>query len=76
MALVQSVIRKLPYSSYPMGRIHFRTPGCKGSLSNSREGKYKAEHGGAQVESGGQEQASALQMFLRPTLTYGKGRTR
>jgi hypothetical protein len=54
-ALVQSVIRRFPNSLYPRGRIHGRTHGYKGSLLNVRKGKYKGEHGGAQVESASQE---------------------
>jgi hypothetical protein len=46
MALVQSVIRRLPNSLCPMGRIHGRTHGCKWSLLKVREGKYKREHEG------------------------------
>jgi hypothetical protein len=38
-----------------MGRIHFRTHGCKWNLLKVRKGKYKEEHGGTQVESGDQE---------------------
>jgi hypothetical protein len=37
------------------GKIHGRTHGCKWSLLKVREGKYKREQGGAQVESGGGE---------------------
>jgi hypothetical protein len=40
MALVLSVIRKLP-NSLCLGRIHGRTCGCNGSLLKVREGKYK-----------------------------------
>jgi hypothetical protein len=58
------------------GRIHGRTHGYKWSLLKIREGKYKGEHGGAQVESGGREHASPFQVLLKPMLTHGKGRTR
>jgi hypothetical protein len=54
------------------GRIHGRTCGCKGSLLKVREGKYKGEHGGAQVR----EHASLVHVLLELTLIYGKGRTR
>jgi hypothetical protein len=37
MALVQSVIRRLPNPLCPVGRIHHRTHGCKGSLLKVRE---------------------------------------
>jgi hypothetical protein len=37
------------------GRIHGKTHGCKQSLLNIKKGKYKGEHGGAQVEAGSQE---------------------
>jgi hypothetical protein len=54
-ALVQSVIRRLPNSFCPSGRIHGRTHGCKWSLLKIRNGKYKGKHGGAQVGSGCRE---------------------
>jgi hypothetical protein len=54
-ALVQSVIRRLPNSLCPAGRIHRRTRGHKWSLLKVREGKYKGEHGEVQVGSGGGE---------------------
>jgi hypothetical protein len=50
--LVQSVIRRLPDSLYPMGRIHHKTHEYKWSLLKVRKGQYKGEHAGAQVESG------------------------
>jgi hypothetical protein len=43
------------------GRIHDRTCGYKCSLLKIRKGKYKREHGEAQVESGGQK--SVLLLF-------------
>jgi hypothetical protein len=55
MVLVQSMIRRLPNFVCPKGRIHHRTYGCKWSLLEVSRGKYKGEHGGAQVESEGQE---------------------
>jgi hypothetical protein len=45
-----------------VGRIHSRPRGCKWSLLKVRKGKYKGEHGGAQVEPGGQE---SMIFFLR-----------
>jgi hypothetical protein len=36
-------------------RIHGGTHGCKWSLLKVRDGKYKREHDGAQVESAGRE---------------------
>jgi hypothetical protein len=44
---VESMIRGLPNSLGPWGRIHGRTQGCKWSLLKVREEKYKMEHGGA-----------------------------
>jgi hypothetical protein len=55
MALVQSVIRRIPNSSIPPERIHGRTCGYKESLLKVREKKYKVKHDGAQVEAGNQE---------------------
>jgi hypothetical protein len=52
MALVQSVIMRLPILRIPPERIHSRTHGCKGSLLKVREDKYKEKHGEAQVEAG------------------------
>jgi hypothetical protein len=46
------------------------------SVYKSREGRNKGEHYGVQVESGGREHASILQVLLKPSLTYGKGRSR
>jgi hypothetical protein len=60
-APVQSTTR-LANSLCPLGRICGRTHGCKRSLLKVRKGKYKGEHSGAPVESGGQE--SKL-LFLR-----------
>jgi hypothetical protein len=47
--------QKTSKSFVPHGRIHGRTHGCKGRLLKVKEGKYKREHGGAQMESGGRE---------------------
>jgi hypothetical protein len=47
------------------GRIHGRTHGCKWRLFEVREGKYKREHGGAQVVSGGRECAGLLHVLLK-----------
>jgi hypothetical protein len=44
----------------PPERIHGRTWGCKGSFLKIREEKYKGEHGGAQVKSGGGENVLLL----------------
>jgi hypothetical protein len=41
------VIRRLPYSLCPAGRIRGRTHGCKWSLLEVREGKYKGDMVGA-----------------------------
>jgi hypothetical protein len=62
MVLVWYVIRRLPNSLYPTGRIHRRTCGCKWSLLKVRKGKYRAEHDVAQVKSGGQD---IVLFFLR-----------
>jgi hypothetical protein len=51
MALVQSVIRRLPNPFYPTRKNHGRTHGCKGSLLKGREEKYRGKHVGAQVEA-------------------------
>jgi hypothetical protein len=59
--LVQSVIR-FPNSLYPWGRLHGRTRGCKWSLLKGKEGKYKGDHGEAQVEPGGWE---SVHLFSR-----------
>jgi hypothetical protein len=53
------------------GRIHLRTYGCKWSLLNVKEDKYKREHGGVQMESGGR---FLFQMLLKPVLNYGNVR--
>jgi hypothetical protein len=55
MTLVQSVIRRLPDSLCPSGRIHGRTHGYKWSLLKARKGKYKGKHSKAQVEAGNLE---------------------
>jgi hypothetical protein len=47
MPLVQSVIRRLPNSLCPTGRVHRRTRGCKWSLLKVRREKYKGENSGA-----------------------------
>jgi hypothetical protein len=47
------------------GTIHGRTHRCKESLLKFREGKYKKEHGGAQVDSGGREGVSLLDVLLK-----------
>jgi hypothetical protein len=39
-----------------------------------REGKYKGEHGEAQVESRGEE--SVFLLFRKPMISYWTGRTR
>jgi hypothetical protein len=55
VVLVQSVIRRFPILCVQCGRIHDRTCGYKWSLLKVREGKYKGEPSGVQVEPGGQE---------------------
>jgi hypothetical protein len=60
----------------PPGRIHYRTHGYKGSLLKVREEKNKGNHNGTKVEAGNWECVSALQVLLKPMITYGKGRTR
>jgi hypothetical protein len=55
-APVQSVIKRLLNSLCST----VRNPGSKGSLLKVREGKYKGEHGGVQVESGGRARTSFL----------------
>jgi hypothetical protein len=62
MVLVHSVIRRLPNSLCPLGRMHGRTHGCKGSLLKVRGEKYKGKHGGVQVEATSQERVS---LFFR-----------
>jgi hypothetical protein len=47
---------------------------CKWSLFKVREEDYKREHGGGQVESGGEREfASVLRVLLKFMLTYVKG---
>jgi uncharacterized protein (DUF849 family) len=62
--LVQSMIRSLPNSLWPMGRMHGRTHGCKWSLLKVREGNAKGSMVGAQVESGGLEHVLLFSRFL------------
>jgi hypothetical protein len=70
--LVESVIRTLP-NSCPAGK----NPWQDTWVLMVRKGKYKREHGEAQVEPGSRERVrSALQVLLKPMITYGKGRTR
>jgi hypothetical protein len=78
MALVQSGIRRLPYSLCPVEKIHCRTRGHKWNFLKVREGKYKGEHGVVQVGSRGRlrEHAFLSQILLKPTITYGKGGSR
>jgi hypothetical protein len=61
----------------PSGGIHGRTHRCTLSLLKVREGKYKGED---DASVGGiwrpKEYASALQVLLKPPITYGKRRTR
>jgi hypothetical protein len=45
------------------------------SLLKVRKEKYKGKHCGAQVKPQ-TECVSALQVLLKPTITYGKGKTR
>jgi hypothetical protein len=52
-----------------------RMRGYKWGLLKVRKGKYK----GRMVGAGGtcrQRPASAIQVILKPTITYGKGRTK
>jgi hypothetical protein len=56
MALVQSVIRRLPNSLYPTRKNSLQDiNGYKWSLLKVRKGKCKGEHGETQVESAGVE---------------------
>jgi hypothetical protein len=48
----------------------------KWSLLKVRKRKYKGEHGGVQVEFGGQESAFLSHVLLKLTQIYGKGATR
>jgi hypothetical protein len=71
MVLVQSVIRSLPNSLCPMGRILHRTHGYKRSLLKVRRRKYKGKHGVSQVEFGGQESmpfsfSGTLKTYINP----------
>jgi hypothetical protein len=70
------VVRRLLYLHTQLERVHGRTPGYKWSLLKIREGKYKGKHGEAQVEARSKKHASALQVLLKPTITYWEGRTR
>jgi hypothetical protein len=56
----------------PLGRIHGRSHGYKWSLLKVREEKHKGKHGSWKPRAS----VSALQVLLKPTITYGKGRTR
>jgi hypothetical protein len=51
----------------PTERIHGRTRGCKWSLLKVRDGKYKREHAGTQVESGGRESVKIRNGERRPS---------
>jgi hypothetical protein len=48
MALMQSIIRRLPNSLYPTRRNPWQDMRCKGSLLKVREEKNKWKHVGAQ----------------------------
>jgi hypothetical protein len=50
---VESVIKRLLNYLCPAGTIHSKMCGCKWGLLKVWEGKYKSEHGRAQVEVGG-----------------------
>jgi hypothetical protein len=55
-----------------LGRIQAEC-GCEWDLLKARKGKYKGT-----VDTGGvrRERVSALQVLLKPTITYGKRRRR
>jgi hypothetical protein len=55
MALVHSVIRRLPNSSYPIRKNPWQDTWVKWNLLKFREGKYKGKHVQAQIEAGSQE---------------------
>jgi hypothetical protein len=76
MALVQSVIRRLPNSLYPVGRIHYRTHGHRWSLLKVRKEKYRQAWWGPCRSGKLRELVSALHVLLKPMITYGEGRRR
>jgi hypothetical protein len=71
IALVQSVIGRIPNSSYPI--IHGRTCVCKGSLLKLRKGKYKGKRGGALVQSTSPESVLLPLSAFKTYENYGKG---
>jgi hypothetical protein len=74
MVLVQAVVRRLPDSLCPIGRIHSRTCGGKGGLLKARKGKCKGE----QVGTGGVcwQRGSGFPSQVLFNKIYGKGGAR
>jgi hypothetical protein len=68
------VIRRPPNSYVPLGRIHCRAHGYKGSLLNVREREIQRGAWWAQVESGSRERCFLSQILLKLTLIYEKGK--
>jgi hypothetical protein len=73
---MQSVIRRFPNSLYPTGKNPWQDMWCKGGLLKVRK---EIQRGAWWGPGGGQkprDHVCALQVPLKPTITYGKGRTR
>jgi hypothetical protein len=68
---VESVIRGFPNSLCPTVKNLWQdTRGCKRSFLKARKGNYKRWN----LEA--EKACFSLLVLLKPTLTYGKGRTR
>jgi hypothetical protein len=74
-ALVWSVIRRLP-NSCPVWKNPWQDHGYKWSLLKIRERKYKGNTVSPRWKPKAKRVCFCNSVFLEPTITYGKGRTR
>jgi hypothetical protein len=76
MTLVQSVIRRLTNSLCPREESMAGHMGINGVYLKLGKGNTKGSMVGPRWNLEAERVCSAFQVLLKPTLTYGKGRTR